>query len=139
MSKDPSPSSAVEPAEGRRERTLAPSPAASAQAEAAGARGPSLRIEIVASRTEAGALSVRVNGSAEDFKRSLVKAGFKAGDVALLTLVPEFCQFAGGEWTDGKLTGRHGRKCRCHEDGLIRELEPDELPTDELLEQQGKR
>jgi hypothetical protein len=88
MSRHPSPSSAVEPAEGRRERTLAPSPAVSDSSEAAGARGPSLEIEIVASRSEAGLLSVRVNGSAEDFKRSLVRAGFKAGDRAVLTLVP---------------------------------------------------
>lgn len=132
MSKDPSPSSAVEPAEGRRERTLAPSPAAEDSSSVAGVRGPSLEIEIVASCTKAGALSVRVNDSAGDFKLALVAAGFKAGDRALLTLVPEFCQFAGGEWTNGRLTGRHGRKCRCHEDGLIRELELDELP-DHLL------
>lgn len=100
----------------------------SASRQGPSARAPSLTVEIVDSSREPGMLSVRVNGFATDFKRSLRTAGFKAGDRAVITLIPEFCPLAGGEWTDGKLTGYHSRRCKCHEDGLILNLEPDEMP-----------
>lgn len=34
----------------------------------------------------------------------------------------ERCEFAGGKWEGGRLVGRHGDNCRCHIDGVIREI-----------------